>query len=146
MQRRSNSRSASYPCMGRSASKLSNTRSGVVSVNRLPLRMLHRFALSQAAPIPPLALLRGKPRVTRLRHHRVKNVEAADVLVRRRHAAQLLIESLGILPGKLRHAAHPQEFKVAQHRRTNGNQISKGTGIRSHKTSLTSNVGASTFI
>src|ERR1700676_276923 len=146
MHRRSNSRFASYPCMGRSASKLSNTRSGVVSVNRLPFRILHRFTLSLAAPIPPLALLHGKPRVTRLRHRRAKNVEAANVLVLRSHAAQLLIESIRILPRQLRHAAYPQDFKIAQHGRTDGNQISKGTGIRSHKISLTSNFDAGTFI
>src|ERR1700680_2533515 len=120
--RRSNSRLASYPCIGRSASRLSSTRSGVVnsrfSARAIPL-------LSSAAPIPPLALLRWQTPVPCLRHRRAKNIQAADVLRLPRDSAQLLIKFLWASFGKLRHAGNAEQFKTAQHRRTNGNQVSQ---------------------
>jgi hypothetical protein len=48
-------------------------------------------SLAGAAPIPPLALLDRKMRILRLSHSGAKDVEATDVLVLRRYAAQRFI-------------------------------------------------------
>jgi len=82
-----------------------------------------------------LALRRGEARVASLRDGRAENVQAANVLVLGSHLAEFFIQAQGILSGELRNAAHAKNLKIAQHRRTNGNQIGKPAGIGGHKKS-----------
>src|SRR5579864_4229666 len=120
--RRSSSKLAWYPCIGRSASRLSRTKSGIVS---------SRFSaggditlLSLAAPIPPLRLFQRETWISRLRNGRAKNVQAANILGLSRKQAELLIKFFWILPGQLRHAADAEQFKIAEHRGSNRSQVS----------------------
>jgi len=82
-----------------------------------------------------LALLRRKARVAGLRDGGTKNVQAASILVLRSDAAEFFVQAQGILSGKPPDAAHAKNLKIAQHRRTDGNQIGKLTGIGGHKNS-----------
>jgi hypothetical protein len=82
-----------------------------------------------------LALFRRQPRVASLRDPGAENVQAANVLVLRSYTAQFFVKAQGILSGELRDAAHAKNLKIAQHRRTDGNQIGKLTGIGGHKNS-----------
>src|SRR5579862_1105141 len=128
--RRSSSRFASYPCMGRSASKLSSTKSGVVN----PRFSAPAIAcLSSAAPVPPLALFQRQKRIPCLRYRRAKNIQTADVLRLPFDSTQLLIKLLGISPRKLRHAGNPEQLEITQHGRPNRNQVSQIALFSSHK-------------
>jgi hypothetical protein len=70
-----------------------------------------------------LTLFNRESRIARLGHGRAKNIQAADVLVLRGGAAKRFIKTLGIPPGELRDAAHAQNFEIAQHGGTDGDQI-----------------------
>src|SRR5258707_5714529 len=87
--RRSSSRLAWYPCIGCSASRLSKTRSGMVSSRFLAAGMA-RFPLP--APVPPLALLGREQRIAGLSYGRREDVLAADVDALAGDAAELLIK------------------------------------------------------
>src|SRR6202046_1866262 len=106
--------------MGRSASRRSSTRSGVV---RLLALFFGMFFLPQAAPIPPLAFFRGEQRVARLCYRGLKCVQTADVDALAREAAKFLVHFARILPRELTDRANAQHFKVAQHGGADGNQI-----------------------
>src|SRR5580765_1435419 len=106
--------------MGCSASRLSRTRSGTVSSRFLTAGIA---CLSLPAPVPPLALIGGKKRVARLGHGSRENILAADIHALAGNAAQFLIEAGRVLAGKLFHAADAEQFKIAQHGGTNGDQI-----------------------
>src|ERR1700691_5162257 len=106
--------------MGRSASKLSRTRSGVVRLLGLFLGMVF---LPQAAPIPPLAFFRGKQRVARLGYRGLKGVEAADVNALAGEAAKFFVYFMRILARELADGANAQHFKIAKHGGADGNQI-----------------------
>src|SRR5882724_9680170 len=115
--------------MGRSANKLSRTRSAVVSLTGsfsflfltpcplCPLLSVF-FALiplssslylfPSFAPPPPLALLHRQPRILRLRHCRLKRIQHTNIR---------------ILLRNLPNAANPQQLKIPQHRRPDRNQI-----------------------
>jgi hypothetical protein len=95
-------------------------------------------ALAVAAPIPPLALLDWKLRITGLRHGRTKDIETTYILMLRRGRAQRFIQSFGIPPGELRDAAYPENFEITKHGRADRNQIRKLTRVRSHKNLLAS--------
>src|SRR5258708_16579540 len=101
--------------MGRSDSRLSSTRSGVVSCCFLAARIP---VLPLAAPVPPLALFRGQLWIPGLRHGCAKNVQTADVRVPGRGAAESFIASYRALPRQLRHAAYAQQIEVAPHSRS----------------------------
>src|ERR1700690_3678339 len=130
--RRSSSRFASYPCMGRSASRLSSTRSGVVS-SRFSAAAITR--LSSAAPVPPLALLGRQKRIPRLRYRRAKNIQAADVLRLPGNLAKLLIKLFRVPPRELRHAGNPEQLEIAQHGRSNRHQVSEFSFFDGHENS-----------
>src|SRR5580700_6369288 len=108
--------------MGRSASRLSRTRSGVVSVERSFLAA-GIASLSAAAPIPPLALCTGQPRIAGLRRRRGENIEAANIHGLACLGAQALIELFGILASELSHAANAEQIEIAKHGRADGNEI-----------------------
>src|SRR5579863_257916 len=91
----SSSRFASYPCMGRSASRLSRTRSGVVMLCFLAAAIVR---LSLPAPIPPLALIEGQERIASLGHGRTISIQTADVLRFAGDLAYLLVKFLWVLP------------------------------------------------
>src|ERR1700732_2750232 len=116
--------------MGRSASKLSSTRSGTVTP-RFSAAAITR--LSSMAPIPPLALLHRQPRVPRLRHRRAKDIQTANVLRLSRDLAELFVEPLRIPPGKLSYGSNAEQLKVAQHSWPNGNQVSQRAFFGRHK-------------
>src|ERR1700674_111590 len=118
--------------MGRSASRLSSTMSGVVSA-RFSVAAMAR--LSSAAPVPPLALLRRQKRIPGLRHGRAKNIQAADVLRLPGDLAKLLIKFLRVPPGKLRHAGDPEQIEIAQHGRSDRNQVSQFALFDGHENS-----------
>jgi len=63
--------------------------------------------------------------IARLRYRRPKRVEHANIQMLRRHTPEFLVQPLGIAPRQLRHAMHPQQLKIAHHRRTDRNQIGK---------------------
>src|SRR6476660_43311 len=128
--RRSSSRFAWYPCIGRSASRLSRTRSGVVS-SRLLAVGIARFPLP--APIPPLAFFQRKLRISRLRHRGLEDVQATDVLRFPGLDAELLIQLLRIAAGELSHRLDPKKLEVADHRRTHGNQIPEASLCCGHQ-------------
>src|SRR5271154_1692452 len=108
--------------MGRSASRLSRTRSGVVRLLLLDLAA-GIAGLSLAAPIPPLALFAGQARIARLRHGGAKNVEAADIHPLAGFGAQALVQLFGILTRELRHAANAEQVEIAKHGRADGDEI-----------------------
>src|SRR3984885_10417297 len=132
--RRSSSALAWYPCIGRSASKLSSTRSGVVNSLFLAAGIT---CLALAAPVPPQALLDRQIRILRLRYRRPKYVQATDVLRLAGDLAELLVHLLRIAPRQLRHGANTEEFEIAPHRRANRNQVAQLLLFAGHKTSLT---------
>src|ERR1700688_3387755 len=107
--------------MGRSASRLSRTRSRVVN-SRFSAGAIAR--LSPAAPIPPLALFERQQRVPCLRYRRTKNIQAADVLRLPCNLAELLIKLFWASPRELRHAGNAEQIDITQHGRSNGNQVS----------------------
>src|ERR1700683_44669 len=106
--------------MGRSASKLRRTRSGVVSRRFLAAGIAR---LSLPAPVPPLRLFQRQPRVSRLRHRRAKDVEAADVLRLPGDFAEFFVKLLRIASRQLPQAADPEHFKVPNHGWSNREQI-----------------------
>src|SRR5580692_4548083 len=95
--------------MGRSASKLSRTRSGVVSV---PCLFFGMAFLSAAAPIPPLAFFRGEQRIARLGYGGLERVEAADVDALAGDAAKLFVHFAGILARELADGADFQQLEI----------------------------------
>src|ERR1700722_17193506 len=111
--------------MGRSASRLSRTRSGVVRVFCLFFGMAFFPA---AAPIPPLTFLRGQQRVASLGYGGLKGVEAADVDALAGDAAQFFVHLAGILARELADGADFQQLEVAKHGGANGNQILQTAG------------------
>jgi hypothetical protein len=72
-------------------------------------------SLSQAAPVPPLALLSRKQRVACLSYGGGENVLAADIDALPCDSAELLIKPCWTLPRKVFHAADTEQFKVAEH-------------------------------
>src|SRR5262249_35091054 len=106
--------------MGRSASRLSSTRSGVVSARLL---LCLATGLPFAAPIPPYALLRRQVRIARLRHGGTENVQHADVLMLARHATQPLVHALRLAAGQAIHGPDSQQLEIPQYRRPNRDQI-----------------------
>src|SRR3984885_7773005 len=131
--RRSSSALAWYPCIGRSASRLRSTRSGVVSSRFLAAGIA---CLALAAPLPPQALLDRQIRILRLRYRRPKYVQATDVLRPAGDLAELLVHLLRIAPRQLRHGANTEEFEIAQHRRANRNQVAQLPFFAGHKNLL----------
>jgi len=79
--------------------------------------------LSQAAPVPPLALIGGKKRIACLGHGGGKDVLAADIDALAGGAAEFPVEPGRISAGKLFHAADAEQLKIAQHGRPNGDQV-----------------------
>jgi hypothetical protein len=79
--------------------------------------------LSQAAPIPPLALRGGKKGIARLGHGGGKDVLAADIDALAGGAAESLVKPGWILAGKLFHVADAKQLKIAQHGRPYGDQV-----------------------
>src|SRR5579863_5106350 len=132
--RRSSSRFASYPCIGRSASKLSRTKSGVVSA---PCLAPVIACLPFATPIPPLALLCRQTWISGLRYGRTKDIEAADVHRPLGNSAKLFVKFLRILPGELVHAGNSKQLEIAQHGRPDRHQVLQFTFFQRHKFSLT---------
>src|SRR5208282_2149241 len=116
--------------MGRSASRLSRTRSGVVR-SRFSAAAIAR--LSPPAPIPPLALFRWQKWIPSLRYRRPKNIQAADVLRLAGNLAELLIKLFRVLPGQLDHAGNAEQLEIAQHGRSDGNQVSQFTLFDGHE-------------
>src|ERR1700693_2068955 len=106
--------------MGRSASRLSRTRSGVVRPLALFFGMVF---LPQAAPIPPLTFFCGKQRVASLRHRGLKAVEAADIDALAGEAAKFFVHFVRILARELADGANAQQFEIAEHGGADGNQI-----------------------
>src|SRR4051795_13504814 len=98
--------------MGRSASRLSKTRSGVVSPFSLPFLI---FLFPQPAPVPPLALLRRKQRIFCLRNGGTKNIQATDILPLPLDTVQCRIHGLRISSGKPFNTVDAQLVEVAQH-------------------------------
>src|SRR5215475_6589791 len=115
--------------MGRSANRLSKTRSGVVSARLLGPGMIC-FPLS--APIPPLALLGWESRILRLGYGGAKDVQAANVLRLPGDLTQFFVQLLRIAPRKLRHPVNAQHIEVADHRRPHRNQVLQTTLSCSH--------------
>src|SRR5271163_3385049 len=111
--------------MGRSANRLSRTRSGVVSPDFLARGFLAPgiARLSLLAPVPPLRLLERQPRIPRLRHGRPEHVQAADVLRLSGDVAEFFVKPFRIAPPELPYTADPQHLEVANHRRSNRNQV-----------------------
>src|SRR5262245_928839 len=121
--RRSSSILSGLPGIACSASRLNSTRSGIVSEPaRLPGFTL---GLSDAAPIPPLALLGWQPWVAGLSHRGGEYVEAADVVLLVGQAAQLVIHVTGFLSSELGYAVYPQNLEVADHRGAYRHKVSK---------------------
>jgi hypothetical protein len=71
--------------------------------------------LSLTAPVPPLALLGRKKRIAGLGYGGREYVLAADIDVLAGGAAEFLVESGRILPGKLFHAVDAEKLKIAEH-------------------------------
>src|SRR4029077_11738249 len=128
--RRSSSRFAWYPCIGRSASRLSRTRSGVVSA-RFLAPGIARFPL--AARVPALALFHGKLRILRLRHRRLKDIQTADILRFPGLDTELLVQLFRIAACELSNRLNPQKFEVTNYRRSHRNQIPE-TSLRCRHT------------
>src|SRR5579863_1166790 len=119
--------------MARSARRLSNTRSGVVR----GASFLARIAfLSLAAPIPPVALLRGKPGILGLRHSGGEGVQAADVDMLLQDTAEFIVKFPGILTCKLGNGADAQQLEIPQHGGANGCQVLQTTLHFFHKNLL----------
>src|SRR5580692_8501036 len=135
--RRSSSRFASYPCIGRSASKLSRTKSGVVSAPCLAPAIA---CLPFATPIPPLALLHRQMWIPGLRDSRTKDIEAADVHRLLGNSAKLLVKFLRILPGELADAGNAEQLEIVQHGRSDRNQVLQFAFFQRHKFSLTTHL------
>src|SRR5713101_5408462 len=108
--------------MGRSASRLSSTRSGVVSSGCLAARIA---GLPFAAPIPPLALFGRQAPVARLGHGRAENIQTTDVLLLPGRPAKFFIELLGVLFRELRHALNSEKVKITEHGRTDRDQFAQ---------------------
>src|ERR1700722_5131344 len=106
--------------MGRSARRLNSTRSGIVSARLLGAGI---GRLSLAAPIPPLASFERQLRIPSLSHRSAKNIKAANILRLPGNEAQAFIELLGTAARQLLHAAHSQQFEVAQESRPDRNEI-----------------------
>src|ERR1700728_261580 len=106
--------------MGRSASRLSRTRSGVVRLLGLFFCMA---VLPQAAPIPPLAFFRGEQRVASLGYRGLEGVETADVNALAGKAAKFLVHFMGILARELTDGTNAQQFEIAKHGGADGNQV-----------------------
>jgi hypothetical protein len=53
-----------------------------------------------------------------------------------RHSAQFAVKPLRIAPRQLRHAAHPEQLKIAHHSWTNRNQIPKPPVFHCHENLL----------
>jgi hypothetical protein len=70
-----------------------------------------------------LALLGGKKRIACLGNSGGKDVLAADIDALAGGAAESPIEPDRISPGKLFHAAHAKQLKIAQHGWPNGDQV-----------------------
>src|ERR1700722_6779116 len=111
--------------MGRSASRLSRTRSGVV---RVPCLFFCMAFLSAAAPIPPLAFFGGEQRVASLGYGGLKGVKAADVDALAGDAAEFFVHFAGILGCELADGADFQQLEIAEHGGANGNQILQTAG------------------
>src|ERR1700689_1221670 len=108
--------------MGRSARRLSSTRSGVVKAVRFFL-VAGIACLSLAAPIPPLAFTGAEPRIAGLRYCCAENIEAADIHRLAGFGAQALVQLVGILARELHHAANAEQIEIAQHGRADRDEI-----------------------
>src|SRR5271155_3001083 len=108
--------------MGRSASRLSRTRSGVVRLRLLDLAA-GIAGLSLAAPIPPLALFTAQARVAGLRYCCAENIQAANIHRLPGSGAQALVQFFGVLARELRHAANAEQIEIAQHGGADGDEI-----------------------
>src|SRR6185437_6005942 len=107
--------------MGRSDSRLSKTRSAVVSGS-----LLLRFAtprLPFPAPVPPYRLRRREQRIARLRHRCLKYIKAADVVLLSRKLTQTFVHMVGILSCQSGKIGDSQQLKVAKHCWPDGNQV-----------------------
>ena len=71
--------------------------------------------LSLTAPVPPLALLGGKKRITGLGYGGGEDILAADIDALAGGAAKFLVEPGWISPGKLFHAVDAEKLKIAEH-------------------------------
>src|SRR5437588_6530069 len=105
--------------MGRSQSRLSSTRSGVVR-SRLLLGM-GAFPLS--APIPPLALVQWQSGIARLGYRRAKHVEHTWVLFLPGELGQALIKLFRRLPRQLGDVGYAEPLEISQHNRPHRNQV-----------------------
>src|SRR5271156_4044924 len=108
--------------MGRSASRLSRTRSGVVRLLLLDLAA-GIAGLSLAAPIPPLALFTGQARIAGLRYRCGENIEATNINRLAGFGTEALVKFFGILAGQLGHAANAEQVEIVQHGRADGDEI-----------------------
>jgi hypothetical protein len=83
-------------------------------------------------------LLGRKLRIPSLGHCSAKHVQTANILVLRRNAAEGFVEALRVSAAKLLEGAHAENFKVAKHGRTDGDQIRELARIGGHKNLLDS--------
>src|SRR5215471_4869069 len=126
--------------MGRSASKLSSTRSAVVSstpsfpfffftaflIAGLPhagLAFLCCASFPFFAPPPPLALLRRQPWILCLSDGGLERIQHANVLMLPGDSSQPGVHRLRVLLCQLRDAANAQQFEIAKHGGPDRNQI-----------------------
>src|SRR4029077_7007737 len=116
--------------MGRSARRLSRTRSGVVRARALAEGIARR---SPAAPIPPGALLGGEKGIPGLGHGGGESIEAADVDLLPGDAAKPLVELFRILAGELGDAADAEKLEIAKHGRADRDEVPELASRARHK-------------
>src|SRR5580765_1247826 len=95
--------------MGRSANRLSSTRSGVVNSPFLRFGIL---CLPPPTPIPPPAPFDGEQRVSSLCHGRAEHIETADVLCLASDFAESFIQLFRVSPRELLHAMNSEHFEI----------------------------------
>jgi hypothetical protein len=72
-----------------------------------------------------LAFFGSQPRIPRLRHGRAKHIQHARILPLAAETVQPRVHPLRVLPRQLRHAANSEPPKVAEHGRSNRNQVAE---------------------
>jgi hypothetical protein len=112
------------------ASRLHRQTANLAPQDQRPIRAASRSLsllarLTQPAPVPPLALLRRKARISRLRHRRAECVQHADVLLLPGHAAKPFVKAFRVLPCQSRDGVDAQQLEIANHGGANRNEVSQ---------------------
>ena len=94
-----------------------------------PSEKLFRGFLPLAAPIPPLALRGGKPRVLRLRYRRGENIEDAGVLPRSSHSAEPVVKALWVCAPELGDSVDAHPLEIAANGWADGDQVFQLTSV-----------------